>query len=109
VLIPALAAVFGLSYWHGYQLNREAVQTERERDALRRQNAQLREEIRQLHRPEYVERIAREQLGLVRPDEIAIIVVRPTPAPRVTAAPGRDSDTERGPWWRLRNRDRDRR
>jgi cell division protein FtsL len=106
VLALVVAAVFGVAYWHGYQLNREAVQTERERDTLRRQNAQLREEIKQLHRPEYVERIAREQLGLVRPDEIAIIVVQPTPAARPTAAPGRESGTKREPWWRLRARER---
>jgi cell division protein FtsL len=81
VIVLGLAAIFGVAYWHGYQLNREALQLERERDLLRRQNAQLREEIKQLHRPEYVERIAREQLGLVRPDEIAVIVVQPTPAP----------------------------
>ena len=101
-----LGAVFGLAYWHGYQLNREAIHTERERDALRRQNAQLREEIKQLHRPEYVERIAREQLGLVKPDEIAVIIVQPTPAPRATAEPGRESGGKnREPWWRPRPRE----
>lgn len=106
MLVLVLAAVFGLAYWHGYQLNREAVQTERERDALRRQNAQLREEIKQLHRPDYVERIAREQLGLVRPDEIAIMLVRPTPAAPAAAAPGLETSPPREPWWRWRSLER---
>jgi len=106
VLGVVLVTVFALAYWRGYQLNREAVQTERERDALRRQNTQLREEIRQLHQPGYIERIAREQLGLVRPDEIAIILVRPTPAAQATAGPGRETNPTREPWWRWRSTER---
>ncbi len=80
-LLAGAGAVFGGTYWGTYELRREAARLARERDALVRQNAQLREEIRLLHRPEYIERLAREQLGLVRPGEIAVIVVEPTPAP----------------------------
>ncbi len=76
-----LGAAFGSAYWDGYRLRREAAEMARERDLLRRQNAQLREEIRLLNTPEYIERIAREQLSLVRPGEIAIMLMRPTPAP----------------------------
>ncbi len=98
-LILAIGAAFGAAYWNGYQLRREAAALEREREDLRQSNAQLREEIRLLNTPEYIERLAREQLGLVRPDEIAVILVRPTPAPSPapTAAASTPARTE--PWW----------
>lgn len=72
---------FGATYLANYRLHRQADRLTREVGALRRENAQLREDIRRLHTPQYIERLAREQLGLVRPGEIPIILVRPTPAP----------------------------
>ncbi len=100
----ALVLAFGGAYWDGYQLRRDAARLARERDELRRENAELREEIRLLNTPEYIERLAREQLGLVRPGEIAVILVRPTPAPAPPAAPDREAgqrrrEREQRPWW----------
>jgi len=83
-VVVLLAVTFGGAYWDTYQVRREAGRLARERDDLRKQNAQLREEIRLLNTPEYIERIAREQLGLVKPGEVAVILVAPTPAPAVT-------------------------
>jgi len=101
-LALALAGVFGSAYWDGYQLRREATRLVRQRDELRRQNTQLREEIRLLHTPAYIERLAREQLGLVRPGEIAVILVRPTPAPAPRSV--QDGEYSDGWWARLRRR-----
>lgn len=81
-VLLAVGVAFGGAYWDGFKVRRELGEMVRERDTLRKQNAQLREEIRLLNTPEYIERIAREQLGLIRPGEIAIILVRPTPTPR---------------------------
>jgi hypothetical protein len=50
-----------------------------------------------LNSPEYIERLAREQLGLVKPGEIAIILVQPTPAPSPAGGRGTDRRDER--WW----------
>jgi hypothetical protein len=99
-LVLTGGVVFGGAYWEGYQLRREAAALARERDEVRRQIAQLREEVRLLHTPEYIERLAREQLGLVKPGELAIMLVVPTPAPSPSA--GRDadrSDDRRWPHW----------
>ncbi|MBI3997651.1 MAG: septum formation initiator family protein [Armatimonadetes bacterium] len=100
-VLVVVGAVFGSVYWEGYQVRREAARLVRERDELRLQNAQLREEIGLLDTPEYVERLAREQLGLVRPGEIAVILVRPTPAPapEPSSKPAGDAP---GWWTRLR-------
>jgi cell division protein DivIC len=95
-----LLLAFGGAYWDGYQLRRDAARLARERDELRLQNAQLREEIRLLNTPEYLERLAREQLGLVRRGEIAIILVRATPAPFPEAVPSPGPEPEeQAPWW----------
>ena len=92
----ALAVAYGGAYWDEYQLGREADRLARELEQLRRQNMQLREEIRLLNTPEYIERLAREQLGLVKPGEIAVILVQPTPAPApIPAAP----EPAVEPWW----------
>ncbi len=96
-VLLVLAVAFGGAYWDGYRLRREAAEMVRERELLRRQNVQLREEIRLLNTPEYIERIAREQLGLVRPGEIAIMLVRPTPAP--TPPPASTSGPPEESWW----------
>lgn len=96
-LLLALGVVIGGAYWDGYQLRREVAERAREREALLQQNAQLREEIRLLHTPEYIERIAREQLGLVRPGEIAIMLVQPTPA-RIAPSAAEEKPAD-APWW----------
>jgi cell division protein FtsB len=42
---------------------------------LQQQNAILEAKVRQLHDPAYLERLARECLGMVKPGEIGFIVV----------------------------------
>src|SRR3990172_4383359 len=71
-VLALLLNAFGSSYLTTYRLRREAA----------RLDGEVREEIRRLHTPEYIERLAREQLGLVKPGEIPVILIRPTPTPR---------------------------
>lgn len=105
----AVVVAFGEAYWDLYRVQREEAQLSREQDGLRRRNAILREEIRLLRTPAYIERLAREQLGMVRPGEIAIMLVRPTPGPADSSpgtggkaasrsAAGKDGE-QRKPWW----------
>jgi len=108
-LVIVIALTFGGAYWDTYQIRREASRLVRERDELRKQNVQLREEIRLLNTPEYIERIAREQLGLVKPGEVAVILVAPSPAPAGTDLNGSGSrlgserqktpEPQSEPWW----------
>jgi cell division protein FtsB len=50
-------------------------QLERQTKVLEQQNGMLQLKIQQLHDPAYLERIARECLGMVKPGEIGFIVV----------------------------------
>jgi len=84
--------VFGSNALNGYRLSREEARLDALKRSLQEQNAILREEIRLLQTPPYIEKIAREQLGLVRPGEIAVLIVRPpAPPPPPPARLGRDT------------------
>jgi cell division protein FtsB len=88
----ALVAVFGSTFLQVYRLEREAAGLERRKRDLEAQNAQLRDEIRLLHTPQYIEKLAREQLGLVKPGEIALLIVQPPPG----SSPQRAISDDRG-------------
>ena len=88
LLFSAATTLFTVRYLEVYRLNREALQLAALKRVLQEQNAVLREEIKLLHTPAYVEKIAREQLGLVKPGEIAVLIVRPpAPAPARSVRP----------------------
>ena len=48
---------------------------QRQTQVLQQQNAKLERQVAQLHDPAYVERIARECLGMVKAGEIPFVVV----------------------------------
>jgi cell division protein FtsL len=78
-----LAITFGTSTLDIYRLEREAAELTRTKQQLQEQRAILHEEIKALHTPAYLERLAREQLGLVKPGEIAVFILHPPPPPPV--------------------------
>ena len=62
----------------GQQLDLQAIQKEKEAsrhklEQLQQVNANLNEERNKLTKPSYIEKIAREELGLVKPGEIPYI------------------------------------
>lgn len=66
---------------------RQALAQEKTRlQALRSENKSLEQRLARLNDPEYQEKLAREQLGLVRPGETSYVVVPgPTPTETVKA------------------------
>jgi cell division protein FtsB len=70
----------------------EVVQMQRELSQVQAQNEALRRQVRFLNTPHGVEKVARERLGLVRPNETSYVVVnaprledpKPTPAAKPT-------------------------
>ncbi len=68
--------------------------------ALREENARMEVEVAVLASDVEVERLAREQFGLVRPGEVAFVVVTPEgPEPEPEPEPTLDRPGEQ-PWWR---------
>jgi len=101
VLLGALAlTVSGILPFR--QLVSQQRQIERSQDqlaALERENEALSEDIEMLGTDAEIERIAREQYGLVRPGEVAYVVVTPeeTPVAATLSDPVVRSDER--PWW----------
>jgi cell division protein FtsB len=82
-LFFALAA----QYLRTYDLGREAARLERRKQELLIQNATLYAEIRRLRTDDrYIERLAREQLGMVKPGEVEFVII-PAPSDRRAARP----------------------
>ncbi len=79
-----LAGAFGVQTARvaaeNYRLHKQIVSAERRNDALAADSARLRREIVLLHDPDYLVPLIHEQLGLVKPHEV-FIVISPTPAP----------------------------
>lgn len=71
-----MVVALGAQYLRTYTLAREAARLERHRQGLRIENATLRAEITRLQTDDrYIERLAREQLGMLRPDEVELVIV----------------------------------
>ena len=64
---------------------------EQQAQSLQRQNASLEHQLAQIHDPAYLERIARECLGMVKRGEVAFVVV-PRSAPSAGARSDPSSD-----------------
>lgn len=68
--------------------NREMGALNKSVDEARDRNESLRREMKELESNEYIERKAREELGLVKPGEEAFVVVDPEQAPAQPKRPG---------------------
>jgi len=79
-----LAGAFGVQTVRvaaeNYRLHKQIVSVERRNDTLVADSARLQRQIVLLHDPDYLVPLIHEQLGLVKPHEV-FIVVSPTPAP----------------------------
>jgi len=83
-IVVAIAASFSAQTFRvaaeNYRLHKQIVSAERRNDALVADSARLQRDIVLLHDPDYLVPLIHEQLGLVKPHEV-FIVVTPTPAP----------------------------
>jgi cell division protein FtsB len=76
----------------GYQMTRQVEAARKEVTELRQQNVELQERIARHRSDAYIERVAREELNLVRPGDVPVIVIAPTPEP-TPARPARVTPT----------------
>lgn len=88
-----MLVALSMQYARTYSLAREAARLDQHRRDLILANARLREEIQRLETDDrYIERLAREQLGLVRPGEIELLLVPEGAAPPPGTARGTGSE-----------------
>ncbi len=105
-LIPLLIAagvifvliIIGGKAVQGYEMRREARAIQQRVEQLRQENRRLSDELDYLRSDEYIEKVAREELGLVRPGDVAVAIIQPndrkgdqalapTPTPSPTPTP----------------------
>jgi len=100
IVVVALAVVIVSSPMQSYLDGRERVEHLTEKAAaLDEANAQLEQRATDLERDTTIELLAREQLGLVRPGEVAYTLIPPEVDRPLIAAP-RDAGTgETDPWY----------
>jgi cell division protein FtsB len=74
IVVVSMLAIFSIVPMRDYLSQRsEIAQLQRRSAELERSNASLRSDIRRLHDPAYLERVARACLGMVRPGEVAFV------------------------------------
>jgi cell division protein FtsB len=83
LLLGLLAVIGDRGFLELYAFTRHLGGLEAQIEALERENAQLRQQVVGLRSdPDQIEKVAREELGLARPDELVFIIVdAPKPAP----------------------------
>ncbi|MDP2663041.1 MAG: septum formation initiator family protein [Dehalococcoidia bacterium] len=91
-----------------YQLNQQAASIRQDIAQLKDRNAELRRQMEYVQSPGYVEKVAREQLNLVKPDDIPLVLVSPlvkvaSSAPSPSPQPARPQDIPPNwkRWWNL--------
>jgi cell division protein FtsB len=68
-----------------YRMTQQVEAVRKEVAELRQQNVELQDRLARYRSDMYVEKIAREELNLVRPGDVPVIVIAPTP--QASAAP----------------------
>lgn len=80
LMVFLLVVYFTLSFSRSFmairRVNEDLYMTKSRVEEMRKRNKELEKEILQLHTHAYIERLAREQLGLVREGEISIVIIR---------------------------------
>ncbi len=101
VLLGALALTVSgfLPFRQLVSQQRQIEYTQDQLAALEHENQVLAEDIEMLGTDAEIERIAREQYGLVRPGEVAYVVVEPRETTAVATPPGPIVRSDERAWW----------
>lgn len=77
VLLVYLVITFSLQFNKLFAMQRELRQVQKQMVELQVKNVQLRDQLKLVQSDLYIEQVAREKLGLVKPGESRIITVEP--------------------------------
>ncbi len=97
VAVLLVLVVIGGKAVQGYEMRQEAKALEQRVEQMRKQYRQLTKELDYYRADEYIEKVAREELGLTKPGEVSVALVlpedrrpsylMPTPTPLPIAVP----------------------
>jgi cell division protein FtsB len=98
IIVSLARSVYGL--WRRTDIVR---QRREEVTKLEEENRQLQEKLSEVQSPDFIEQQARDKLGLLKEDEIVVLIETPTPA-SVGAMPTSMNDSKSlkwREWWKL--------
>lgn len=103
-MVTALVVIYflvsgGLQAVRSYQLGQEEGRREEELRQLQERYRRLEALRDYLNSDEYIETVAREQLGLVRPGEQGIVVIAAAPTPTPEPGPDGEASPSQDLWW----------
>jgi len=105
IIILGLIASFSLarSLYNTYQNSNILVQSEEQLQKLQQQNSDLKKQEADASSPDYVSRVARDKLGLVKPGEVVVILPPQVAGTATTSSePQQKSDSPVWKrWWKL--------
>jgi cell division protein FtsB len=100
LIVVGLAAAAGIIPFRQVLAHDRSVELARQqRDALTAANFQLEQQIAALETPGEVERLAREQFGMVMPGETAVVAI-PIPDETLPVVERPTEFVDHTPWWR---------
>src|SRR5690554_938523 len=70
VVVLYFTVLFAGQYWRLHQLQSTLSEINQEISQVKATNEQMQKEVERLHSPDYLEQMAREELGMVRPGEL---------------------------------------
>lgn len=72
IIILVFGSIFVEQQFIINRLNKQYKVYQEQLKNLKSKNDNLKEELKQIQRKDYIERVAREKLGLIKPDEVLI-------------------------------------
>lgn len=78
VLLFYLAITFTLQFHRLAALHQEIRQVQKQVTELQSKNSELREQLKRVQSDSYIEQMAREKLGLIKPGEARIVPLEPS-------------------------------
>ena len=101
-LVAVLSVDFGRKALDNYQIQRQVEWLSQQVAAERDTNQALQDTLQYVESDAYVEKAARESLGLVKPGEVAVVPVRQAESPPSTSSDGQTTvapGDEAVPYW----------
>lgn len=93
-----MAIQMSLNIWRVYRSGRRLEQARKQLDEAQRQQEELRKNLVYVQSPEFIEKEAREKLGMGRPGEVVLILPKFANKPSEISTPVLSSWQK---WWRL--------
>lgn len=101
VILGLMVAIqMSLNIWKVYRSGRRISEAQKQLDEARKQQSQLQKDLTVVQSPEFIEKEAREKLGMGRPGEVVLILPK-FPSAKYEAQSAKEKLATWQQWWKL--------